>query len=292
MNVQWWCSARGEPWDGSWQAYPGVWLFVLAIGALFWPLRLRTDRQTVNPSNGQTVNPSARQPVNPSTSQTVNPSPVRVAAFPLGLLLLWLTLDWPVGPLGAGYLAWVHSVQFLMLAMVIPPVLLLGLDRAGIAAMLDRRPLLALVVRKLTQPLLAMILFAVTMVLTHLPALVDAFMATQAGAFALDFAWLAAGLVFWWPVIIRVPERRHFPPLMQMLYLFFGTQPHLYIAMWLLGAEYPSYGTYELAPRVTSLAALTDQQIAGALMLAFGATYILGAITVLYFRWQGREEAV
>ena len=283
MTVQWWCSARGEPWDGSWQAYPGVWLFVLAVAALFWSLRLRTTGQTVRPSNGQTVKPSEPQAFKPSTP--------RIAAFPLGLLLLWLTLDWPVGPLGAGYLASVHSVQFLMLAMVIPPVLLVGLDRARVAALLERRVLLALVVRKLTQPLLAMILFAVTMVLTHLPALVDAFMATQAGAFALDVAWLGAGLVFWWPVIIRIPERRHFPPLMQMLYLFFGTQPHLYIAMWLLGAEYPSYGTYELAPRVTALAAITDQQIAGALMLAFGATYILGAITVLYFRWQAREQA-
>ena len=283
MNVQWWCSARGQPWDGSWQAYPGVWLFVLAIGALFWSLRLRTNGQTVNPSN-----PEAPKPSNP---QTLKPSGPRLASFPLGLLLLWLTLDWPVGPLGAGYLASVHSVQFLMLAMVIPPLLLLGLDRARIADMLGRRPLLALAVRKLTQPLFAMILFAVTMVLTHLPRLVDAFMATQAGAFALDFAWLAAGFVFWWPVIIRVPERPHFPPLMQMLYLFFGTQPHLYIAMWLLGADYPSYGTYELAPRVTALAAITDQQIAGALMLAFGATYVLGAITVLYFRWQAREQA-
>ena len=272
MNVQWWCSARGLPWDGSWQAYPGVWLFVLAVGALFWPLRLHGPNGT---------SPRASRPSHP----------LRRAAFPLALALLWLTLDWPVGPLGAGYLASVHSVQFLMLAMVVPPLLLLALDRERIRELLARHPVAALVVRKLTQPLFAMILFAVTMVLTHLPGIVDGFMATQPGAFALDFAWLAAGFVFWWPVVIRVPERPHFPPLVQMLYLFFGTQPHLYIAMWLLGADYPSYGTYELAPRVTALSALTDQQIAGALMLAFGATYVLGAITVLYFRWQAQQQA-
>jgi cytochrome c oxidase assembly factor CtaG len=116
-------------------------------------------------------------------------------------------------------------------------------------------------------------------------------MATQIGAFALDLAWFVVGLIFWWPVIIRVPERAHFPPLVQMLYVFFGTQPHLYIAMWLLAADYPSYGTYELAPRITSLSAITDQQIAGALMLAFGATYVLGVISVLFFRWMARETA-
>lgn len=262
--MQWWCSARGVPWDGSWQAYPGVWLFVIAVAALFWKLN--------TPSNAQT-------PKRPNTFLLV------------GLLLLWATLDWPVGPLGAGYLAWVHSVQFLMLAMIVPPLLLLGLDRGRIASLLTRHPSLDGVVRRVTQPLFAIILFAVTMVLTHLPNIVDSLMATQLGAFALDLAWFAVGLIFWWPVIVRVPERAHFPPLVQMLYLFFGTQPHLYIAMWLLGADYPSYGTYELAPRITVLSAITDQQIAGALMLGFGATYVLGVITVLFFRWMSRETA-
>ena len=263
MNVQWWCSARGAPWDGSWQAYPGVWLFVIVIGALFWKLR------TQHPS--------------PRTGKSY--------AYPLSLLLLWLTLDWPVGPLGAGYLAWVHSVQFLMLAMIVPPLLLVRLDRERIAALLARSSVFGGIMRRLTQPLFAIILFAVTMVLTHLPRIVDALMVSQVGAFLLDVAWLVVGLIFWWPVVIRIPERAHFPPLIQILYLFFGTQPHLYIAMWLLAADYPLYGTYELAPRVTPISAITDQQIAGALMLGFGATYVLGVITVLFFKRMVRETA-
>ncbi len=263
QNLQWWCSARGQPWDGSWQAYPGVWLFALVVGAVFWPSRARDPRHGA----------------------------WRRAALPVAIVLLWLTLDWPVGPLGAGYLASVHSVQFLMLAMVIPPLLLIGLDRDRIAAWLLPREPLRRAVTRVTQPLFVMIAFAVTMILTHLPNVVDTLMRSQAGAFALDLAWLGAGVLFWWPVVIRVPARPHFPPLMQMLYLFFGTQPHLYIAMWLLGADYPSYGTYELAPRVSMLSAITDQQIAGALMLGFGGTYILGAITVLFFRWMSEKPA-
>ena len=262
MNVQWWCSARGAPWDGSWQAYPGVWLFVIAVGALLW----RLGTQHPSPRTG------------------------RNHAYPLSLLLLWLTLDWPVGPLGVGYLAWVHSAQFLVLAMVVPPLLLLGLDHERIALLLSRQRVAEGVVRRLTQPLFAIILFGVTMVLTHLPNIVDSLMATQLGAFALDLAWFVVGLIFWWPVIVRVPARVLFPPLLQMLYLFFGTQPHLYLAMWLLAADYPSYGTYELAPRITSVSALTDQQIAGALMLGFGATYVLGAISILYFQRLARES--
>ena len=252
----WWCSARGVPWDGSWQAYPGVWLFVVACFLAAWTCRWKTDAGAW-----------------------------RRAAIPAGAILLWLTLDWPVGPIGAGYLASVHSAQFLMLAMVVPPLLLFGVDRARVAATLERHARLRRIMDVLTRPLLAVLVFAVTMVLTHLPSVVDTLMALQIGAFALDAVWLATGILFWWPIIVRIPARPHFPPLMQMLYLFFGTQPHLYIAMWLLGADFPSYATYELAPRVTALSAMTDQQIAGALLLAFGGTYVIGAITVLFFQW-------
>jgi len=261
--MTWWCSARGLPWDGQWQAYPGVWVFVILVAALFWFLRPRS-------SDGAWW---------------------RRVSILAGLVLLWITLDWPIGPLGAGYLVSVHSAQFLMLAMVVPPLLLIGVDRGRVAAVLQERHRLQRFVEAATRPLFAIVTFAVTMVLTHLPRVVDALMASQLGAFALDVAWFGAGLLFWWPVIVHVPERAHFPPLMQMLYLFFGTQPHLYIAMWLLGADFPAYATYELAPRVSALTAITDQQIAGAVMLGFGATYILGAITVLFFRWSASHRA-
>ena len=261
--MTWWCSARGLPWDGSWQAYPGVWLFVALVLLATVPLR-------------------ARGPGSPWW---------RVGALFGGAMVLWVVLDWPIGPLGAGYLAYVHSVQFLMLAMVVPPLLLLGLDREVVRDRLDRRPRLRRILALVTQPLFAIVVFAATMVFTHLPVVVDGLMATQLGAFVLDTLWLIAGILFWWPVIIRVPERAHFPPLMQMLYLFFGTQPHLYIAMWLLAADFPAYATYELAPRVTSVSPITDQQIAGALMLAFGATYVIGVISVLFFRWAAQHRS-
>jgi putative membrane protein len=167
---------------------------------------------------------------------------------------------------------------------------LLGVDRSRVSSAVEKHPTFGRVVNSATKPLVAIIAFAVTMVLTHVPVVVDALMRNQLGAFVLDVAWFGAGVLFWWPVIVRVPERQRFPPLMQMLYVFFGTQPHLYIAMWLLGADYPAYATYELAPRATSLSAITDQQIAGATMLAFGATYVIGVITVIFFRWTMAQE--
>ncbi|MFI5234533.1 MAG: cytochrome c oxidase assembly protein [Gemmatimonadales bacterium] len=214
----------------------------------------------------------------------------RDALVGLTVILLWMTLDWPVGPLGAGYLLWVHSAQFILLAMVIPPVLLLGLGDDG-ARRLCRRPDWAAAIRIATDPLPGILLFAAVMIVTHLPNVVDGLMKQQLGAFALDAAWLVSGVLFWWPIVLTEPARPKFVPLLQMVYLFFGTQPHLYIAMWLLLGDFPKYATYELAPRMSSLSALQDQAVAGGLMLSLTLPIVFGVLTVIAIRWVRREPA-
>jgi len=263
-TVQWWCSARGIPWRWSWQAYPGVWLAVLALGATY----AQWSRPLANVASHSFATSAARR-----------------AGGWIGVALVWLALDWPGGPLGTGYLASVHAAQFLALAMVAPPLLLRGIDGDRIRALLDRNGVAAKIIVAVTTPLFAMLAFTIVMLSTHAPGVVDTLMRTQLGAFALDFAWFLSGLAFWWPVVIDVPFRERFGPPMRMLYLFAGTQAHLYLSMWLLLAEFPAYGIYELAPRVTGLSALEDQQVAGGLLLTLGGTYVLAVISVLFFRW-------
>jgi putative membrane protein len=263
VNVQWWCSARGLPWRWHWQAYPGVWLAVIALGAAY----ARWSRPLDDGGRDRSVSPGRR-----------------IGGW-IGIVLVWMTLDWPGGPLGTGYLASVHAAQFLVLAMIAPPLLLRGVDPGRVRAFIERNGIAAKIVSATTKPLLVMIAFTIVMLATHAPDVVDALMRTQLGAFALDSAWFLSGLAFWWPVVIDVPLRERFGPPMRMLYLFAGTQAHLYLAMWLLLAELPVYGIYELAPRVTGLSALEDQQVAGGVLLTIGGTYVLAVISVVFFRW-------
>lgn len=259
--MQWWCSATGEPWTWSPQAYPGVWIFVALAAWVSWRVLRATE--------------AAAAP--------------RAAAI-AGLALLWITLDWPVGPLGTGYLASVHALQFISLAMVVPPLLLRALPPTRVDAALAARPTLAGVLATLTQPLVAAVLFTLVMVVTHVPRVVDAVMRFQLGAFLLDVAWLASGLLFWWPVVVRRPELPGFNPILRILYVFLGTQAHLFIAMWLLLADFPVYATYELAPRVTSLSALQDQQLAGGFMIGVAEPIVFAAIAMIFFRWAREQE--
>lgn len=263
LDIQWWCSARGLNWTWAWQAFPGVWIFIVALAVGLE----RCVRSAPRPL------PAWR-------------TSIRVAA----LVLLWATLDWPVGPLGAGYLMWVHAAQFLVLAMIAPPLLLLGLGPDGAEPILRNR-LTGTIVRAGTRPILAMIIFTAVMVVSHLPGVVDALMKRQLGALALDLSWLASGILFWWPVVLPQPPRPGFVPLAQMVYLFFGTQPHVYIAMWLLLGEFPKYATYELAPRMSTLSALQDQSVGGALMLLVTLPLVFGVLTVIFVRWVRKDGA-
>lgn len=268
--MTWWCSARGTAWDWTWQAYPGVWLFIglLAVGYVALGRRAGAAEDAAEDAvDGR-----------------------RRATFFGGLMILWLALDWPIGALGAGYLASVHMAQFLMIALLAPPLMLLGLPRAVYARLGELRPAVALL-RVLTHPLVALVVFGVVVYWTHLPGVVDSLMVTQAGSFALDLVWLLGGFVFWWPVVAPVPERPGFPAGLKMGYLFLATVINTLPYAFLTFGDLPFYGLYELAPPVSGITTRQDQQIAGLLMKMGGGVILWTAITVLFFRWFQREEA-
>lgn len=265
--MTWWCSARGTAWDWTWQAYPGVWLFIGLLAVGYVVLARRTTAAGDDPVAGR-----------------------RRAAFFGGLTILWLALDWPIGALGAGYLASVHMVQFLMIALLAPPLMLIGLPRAAYARLGERRRAVA-VLRFVTHPLVALALFGVVVYWTHLPGVVDVLMVTQAGSFALDLVWLLGGFVFWWPVVAPVPERPGFPAGLKMGYLFLATVINTLPYAFLTFGDLPFYGLYELAPPVSGITTRQDQQIAGLLMKMGGGVILWTAITILFFRWFQQEEA-
>jgi len=116
-------------------------------------------------------------------------------------------------------------------------------------------------------------------------------MATQSGSFLIDLLWLTAGVLFWWPVIVPVPDRPRFGPPMRMGYLFLATVLNTLPYAFLTFGETPYYGIFELAPPVGRISAHQDQQVAGLLMKVGGGVILWTAITVLWFRWYNREDA-
>src|SRR5690606_651788 len=195
--VQWWCSAVDLPWSWEWRAYPGVWLFVAAIAFAYWRVR----RLAADPPSDE--------------------SSWRGAAGVAGIVTLWVALDWPVGALGGGYLASIHMLQYLLIAFVAPTFLILGLPRGTSEAI--GRTAAGGILRRLTHPVVAAVLFNAALIITHSPSVTDAMMATQLGSFAIDMLWLLPAILFWWTIVGVPPGRKQLSPPLRIGTIILGT---------------------------------------------------------------------
>lgn len=265
--MQLWCSARDTAWTWTWQAYPGVWLFVLGVGLGLILLNRAGARTAGLPS-----------------------SPPHPLMF-MGLITLWLALDWPIGALGAGYLASVHMLQFILIALIAPPALLRSVSDEALH-LLGSRPLLSPVLARLTHPIASLILFNATVLLTHVPFVVDSLMISQAGSFLIDILWLGSGLLFWWPLVLDRPAHPRFVAPVKMLYVVGGLMfsPIMFgLVGFMVYAEHPLYAIYELAPPFEGYSAIDDLQVAGTMMSILGALVAFIALSVIFFRWSARD---
>jgi cytochrome c oxidase assembly factor CtaG len=261
--MQFWCSASDTAWSWSWKAYPGVWLFLIVLAFLLFRWNGAAAR-----ANGSVAGPT--HPL-----------------FFVGLIALWLALDWPIGALGAGYLASVHMLQFVLISLAAPPALLRGVSLQA-AAMLEGSGTSARIMRRLTSPVTALVLFNAIVLITHLPVVVDGLMPSQLGSFAIDLLWLAGGLLFWWPLILQAPRHPRFAPPLRMLYVVAGLMfsPIMFgLVGFMVYARHPLYGIYELAPPFAGYTAQADLQVAGTMMSILGALVAFIALSVIFFRW-------
>jgi putative membrane protein len=257
--MTWWCSASTAPWSWAWRPYPGVWLFIATLAFLYWRF--------------------GRHPDDTSGS---------LIEVVVGLALLWLALDWPIGALG-GYLATGHAVQFLLLALAAPPFLLTGI-RPRLGALARSSDRARRVCRTLAHPLTGLVGFNLILFLTHVPAVVDGLMTSGLGSFAIDVSWIIAGLFLWWPVFGPAETLRVSGPL-QLGYLFAQTIPSTIPAAFLIFADFPLFKLYELAPRVTPLLTPSyDHQVAGLIMKTVGDPVVWGGMAVVFFRWANAER--
>lgn len=265
VAVSWWCHSTDKAWTWTWTPFPGIWVSVLVPAAVYaWAVLRRSPRST---------------------------RPRTVAFFAIGLLAYWAGTDWPLGQLGAGYLASIHMTTYLLYTLVAVPFMMMGtpewMARRVLARLRLYRPTLWLSRSLVTCGLI----YNVVLVSTHSPLAVDNLRANQFGSFAIDMAWLISGFALWLPIVAPLPEMRSRSYPAKMAYLFVAAMIMAIIpAGFLTFSRFPIYRTYELAPRVTGLNALEDQQIAGLLMKLATPPVVAAVIGVMWFRWYRAEK--
>jgi putative membrane protein len=209
--------------------------------------------------------------------------------FGAGLLTIWLALETPIDTVSDGYLQSVHMLQHVLIGLVAPPLLLLALSPSMVATLL-RVPGL----RTLTEPIPAQLLFAVVMGAWHLPFLYELAVRSEGVHVFEHLTFMAGGALFWWPVVsvTSAAARWRLAEVGRVLYLVFGTIPADTVAVILMFARSPFYSFYQSVPRlVPGLDPLTDQVLAGVVLMAVGKLSYLVAILDIFFRWLARARA-
>lgn len=214
------------------------------------------------------------------------------ASFHAGVAVLLIAVEWPVHDLAEGYLYSVHMLQHMALSLVVPPLLMAGTP-PWLARVILPPPAMR-IVRRLTRPLVALIIFNATIVFTHWPLLVNESISNEALHFSLHLLLVLASFIMWTPVLSPVLELPRLSLPGQMFYLFLQSIVPTVPASFLTFGDRPLYAAYDLFPHLWGISTLADQRTAGLIMKILGGFVLWGFITVIFFRWAKieRDEGV
>lgn len=203
----------------------------------------------------------------------------RAPWFLAGVLLLLLDLVSPVDTLADRYLFSAHVVQHFLLALVIPPLLLLGTPRFDLGRLNKLE-------RAIGQPPISWLLGVGAMLAWHIPVLFNAALANDGLHIFQHLSFLVTGTIFWWPILAPL-EDRHLSALAAVSYLFSAC-----VCCSLLGAflTFAPVGLYPTYAGYMGLDAKSDQQLGGLLMWVPGCFVYLSGILATAMRWYAKER--
>ncbi|MGH7760192.1 MAG: cytochrome c oxidase assembly protein [Candidatus Dormibacteraceae bacterium] len=207
--------------------------------------------------------------------------------FGLGLLTLWLALETPLDTLSDYYLDSVHMLQHVLLGFVAPPLMLLGLS-AQMVGRIVRVP----GIRAVTEPVPALVISSLVMIVWHIPPLYDATLYSGSLHVVEHVMFIAAGVLLYWPILeaTSAQARWRMSPGAQLVYILAATLPQDGVALALIFSRVPFYEYYTHVPRlVPSLTPIIDQTVAGAVLMIFGKATLAVAALAVFFRWFGAE---
>jgi putative membrane protein len=134
-------------------------------------------------------------------------------------------------------------------------------------------------------------MFNVVVAVTHAPFWVNGTLYHHFWHFWSHLLLFTAAMFMWFPVVNALPEFPHLSRPLKMLYLFLQSIIPNVPAAFLTFATGAIYTYYSHVPRPFGISAVSDQQLAGAIMKVGGTFLIWGIIVVVFFRWYAEQAA-
>lgn len=225
----------------------------------------------------------------------------RLGAFMAGLFSLWAAVGSPLAVLDHQLLTG-HMVQHLLLMTVAAPLILMGAPVITLVYALPQRfvpivlrplprcPPVHWIGRIVTHPVFCWLASTAAVIGWHIPALFALGMRSE-GWHAIEHAsFLAAGLLFWWPVIQPWPTLANWPRWGIPLYLFLAALPCDALSAFLTFCNRVVYPHYLSTHRLFDISPLGDQECAGALMWVWVTFAYLAPATVVTIQMLSPHE--
>jgi putative membrane protein len=210
------------------------------------------------------------------------PVPVwRQACFAAGLLLVLVALFSPIGHMSEE-LVLMHMVEHLLIGDVGALLLVLGLTGPVL------QPLLAIPVldrlRVLVNPAVAFPLWAVDLYFWHIPALYDEAYG-GAAVHALEHTmFIFCGCLMWMALLGPLPRPAWFTSSWRLGYVLAVRFTGVVLGNILMWSGTVFYERYATGEAYWGISPLTDQSMAGVVMMVEGTFLILGTFAWLFFR--------
>jgi putative membrane protein len=254
----------------AYQWHPEVWLLVgFLTGAYVYMVRV--------------IGPKAVAPGQPVVTRA------NKVAFVASIVLLWASSDWPLHDISEEYLYSAHMVQHMSLSYFVPPLALLATP-TWLARVLLGQGRLYRTVKWFAHPVVAAVLFNGSVMILHIPMLVNASVESGPLHYLLHVMVVTTSLLMWMPVCGPVPEFR-IGVAGAMIYLFLQSVVPTVPAAWLTFAEGVVYDAYDTPVRLWGISVINDQQLAGAIMKTAGGLYLWAIVIYLFFtRFTKRYE--
>jgi putative membrane protein len=212
-------------------------------------------------------------------ARTDRPPTWRIVAFASGIFLIAASLNSPLETIASKYLLLIHLLQNGLIADLAPLLVLLGLTPRMRGAIGSRG-----LDRLRTRWILPIWLGA--WYLTHIAPFYNWALRTGWGLNIEHAILIAAGLLFWWPIV----SDRLSPPagLAYLVAAFLGSS---FLGLAYIFSSRPFYSFYEHAPRLWGLSPIRDQNLGGILMNGEQTLVFLCAIGWYVLRLLDEEHA-
>jgi putative membrane protein len=206
----------------------------------------------------------------------------QLTCFIAGVLIMFLSTDWPMHDIAEEYLYSVHMFQHMALTYFMPPLVVLATPEWFVRTLVGNgRAYRAL--RFFTFPVRAGLLFNLGVVISHIPGVVNASVSNGPLHYFVHVLLVVTSILMWMPVCGPLKELQ-MAPMPKMIYLFLNSVVATIPAGWLTFAEGVVYKHYNIPTRVWGVSVSNDQQIAGAIMKLGGSIFLWTIIVAMFVK--------